>query len=210
VASLPALWWSCGRGCHLSRALHPGSLDPALQHATGHSDGHYLGWRRFRSVFPASSGTGACDRRTMARHLPGSGVGSSVPGSFSAPHLPQPNGRSADRGSRCPLAFHAPPGASDPSLLALFLGNVCIGVFDEAVFQHLVPFANHLGYPETAATSALGLAAILLLVGQIFGGSLSDRVGRERAASAASAFPAAGLLLLLGLAGPTTWALSGL
>jgi MFS family permease len=91
----------------------------------------------------------------------------------------------------------------------LFLGNVCIGVFDEAVFQHLVPFANHLGYPETAATSALGLAAILLLVGQIFGGNLSDHVGRERTASAASALTAAGLLLLLGLSGPTTWGLSG-
>lgn len=55
----------------------------------------------------------------------------------------------------------------------------------------------------------MGLASLLYLVGQVSGGSLSDRIGREGAVIGASALTVAGLLLLLGLAGSTTWGLSG-
>ncbi len=90
----------------------------------------------------------------------------------------------------------------------LFLGNIFVGVFDEAVYQHLVPFAVHLGYAEMVAASSLGLASVLYLVGQVVGGSLSDHIGRESVVAGASALTAVSLLWLLGLSGrPTVWGL---
>jgi len=89
----------------------------------------------------------------------------------------------------------------------LFLGNIFVGIFDEAVYQHLVPFAVHLGYAEMVAASSLGLASLLYLVGQVAGGSLSDRIGRESVVAGASALTMVSLLWLLGLSVPTTWGL---
>jgi len=91
----------------------------------------------------------------------------------------------------------------------LFLGNIFVGIFDEAVYQHLVPFAVHLGYPEMAAASALGLASLLYIVGQVGGGSLSDRIGREGVVVGASILTVVGLLVLLGPSGAMGWGLPG-
>lgn len=89
----------------------------------------------------------------------------------------------------------------------LFLGNVFVGIFDEAVYQHLVPFAIHLDYPEMVAASTLGLASVLYLVGQVVGGTLSDRIGRESVVASASILTVISLLWLLSLSGPTVWGL---
>ncbi len=89
----------------------------------------------------------------------------------------------------------------------LFLGNVFVGVFDEAIAQHLVPFALHVGYAEMVAASSLGLASALYVVGQVLGGSLSDRIGREGVVTGASILTVLSLLWVLQLSGATVWAL---
>ena len=93
-------------------------------------------------------------------------------------------------------------GLATPTFRLLLLGNIMIGIFNEAVYQHAIPHATHLGYPGMAAASALGLASVLYVAGQILGGSLSDRVGRETTTTGASVLVVVGLLLLLGLPGP--------
>lgn len=93
----------------------------------------------------------------------------------------------------------------------LFLGNIFIGVFDEAMSQHLIPFAIQVGYVEMTATSALGLANLLYIVGQIVGGHLSDRFGRESVVIIASLITLLSLILLLTLTSPVTnylWAIT--
>lgn len=95
---------------------------------------------------------------------------------------------------------------ASPTFWLLFLGNLLVGIFDEAVYQHSVPFARHLGYSGMAAASALSLASFLYIPGQIVGGMLSDRLGREKVTTGACALVVAGTLLLLGLAGlPPAW-----
>lgn len=89
----------------------------------------------------------------------------------------------------------------------LFLGNIFVGVFDEAIAQHLVPFALHVGYAEMVAASSLGLASAVYVVGQVLGGSLSDRIGRESVVAGASTLTVISLFWVLQLSAPTTWAL---
>lgn len=81
----------------------------------------------------------------------------------------------------------------------LFLGNVFIGIFDEAISQHFIPFAIQVGYAELAAASALGLSSLLYVIGQIAGGVLSDRFGSEGVVTVASIITILSLLMLLTL-----------
>lgn len=81
----------------------------------------------------------------------------------------------------------------------LFLGNIFIGVFDEVVSQHFIPFAIQAGYAEIAAASALGLSSLLYVIGQMAGGMLSDRFGCEGIVTAASIITILSLLMLLAL-----------
>ena len=76
----------------------------------------------------------------------------------------------------------------------LFLGNLCVGVLDEAIYQHLIPHAQAVGYSPMVAATIMSLVSALYLVGQLAGGLLSDRYGREWIITAS------GLASLLGIA----------
>lgn len=95
----------------------------------------------------------------------------------------------------------------------LFLGNTFIGVFDEAVSQHFIPFAIQAGYAEMVAASALGLVSLLYILGQMIGGMLSDRYGREGVVITASILTILSLLFLITLTPsrvPYLWMIMGL
>ena len=94
-----------------------------------------------------------------------------------------------------------------PAFWLLFIGNAFVGVFDEAVYQHLVPFAMGLGFLPVLASLALGVASVSYVVGQAIGGALSDRLGREAVVAGASAITVASLAWLLLLRSPQPIAL---
>lgn len=114
-----------------------------------------------------------------------------------------------------PVAPAVPGGAARWRLLAmpafwlLLVGNAMVGIYDEAVYQHLVPFAVEMGHAEMDAAAALGLASIMYLAGQAAGGALSDVIGRRPVALGASGLTAAGLFWLLRSGGPEGWQLAG-
>lgn len=124
-------------------------------------------------------------------------IGSLIP-LVSATLHPGPDESHAVEHSKALFSFRL-RGLSTSAFWLLFLGNLLIGIFDEAVYQHAVPYARYLGYSGMAAASAIGLASILYVPGQILGGSLSDRLGREVITTGACALMVTGLSLLLGL-----------
>jgi len=72
-----------------------------------------------------------------------------------------------------------------PSLLGsaifplLFLGGIAIGVMDEALYQHLVPYLTATGFDTRFAALALGGLSLGYVGGQGLGGLASDRWGRR-------------------------------
>jgi MFS family permease len=67
----------------------------------------------------------------------------------------------------------------------LFGGAVAVGVIDEGVFQTFLPHATRQGVPEALAAQGLGLYSVSYIVGQLAGGTFSDRLGRRSVGLAA-------------------------
>jgi MFS family permease len=61
----------------------------------------------------------------------------------------------------------------------LFGGAIAIGVFDEGTFQSFLPHVTGRGVAPALAAAALGGQALAYVVGQVVGGGLSDRYGRQ-------------------------------
>ncbi len=74
----------------------------------------------------------------------------------------------------------------------LFLGGIAVGVMDEALYQHLVPYLTSIGFETNFASLALSALSLGYVAGQGLGGLASDRWGRR----------------LIGLAGAGSFALA--
>lgn len=64
------------------------------------------------------------------------------------------------------------------AFVLLFIGGIMVGLVDEAMYQHLVPHLTAVGLSATYAGTILGCASLGYMIGQIIGGTLSDRWGR--------------------------------
>lgn len=73
----------------------------------------------------------------------------------------------------------------------------CNGVFINMLLVHQVAHVVDAGFSTMLAASALGLVGLIGSAGGIFGGLLSDRIGRERAYTLGSTVAVVGILLLL-------------
>lgn len=79
-----------------------------------------------------------------------------------------------------------PVGISPPALRLLgsavfsllFLGGIAVGIMDEALYQHLVPYLTAAGFDKRFAALALGGVSLGFVAGQGLGGLASDRWGR--------------------------------
>jgi MFS family permease len=87
------------------------------------------------------------------------------------------------------------------TFLLLFIGGVMIGLFDEVVYQHLVPHLQASGLTAALAATILGCASVGYMSGQVIGGSLSDRRGRWAVGAVAALVTGVGLGMF-GLAVP--------
>jgi MFS transporter, OFA family, oxalate/formate antiporter len=105
----------------------------------------------------------------------------------------------------------APAGDADLSwgsllrsrtFLLLFAGGIMVGLFDEALYQHLVPHLRAIGLSAALAGTILGCASLGYIAGQVIGGSLSDRWGRWIIGAVAALVASAGLVVF-GFADPT-------
>ncbi len=85
--------------------------------------------------------------------------------------------------------------------LALFAGGVMIGLFDEALYQHLVPHLRAIGFSAALAGTILGCASLGYMSGQVIGGSLSDRWGRWPIGASAVLLAGTGMMVF-GVANP--------
>jgi MFS family permease len=82
-----------------------------------------------------------------------------------------------------------------PVFLLLFGGGVMIGLFDEALYQHLAPHLRALGFTAAYTGTALLCASLGYMGGQLVGGSLSDRLGRWGVGVIAALLAGAGLVV---------------
>ena len=119
----------------------------------------------------------------------------SAPGAVSAGFEPLPAGSNlAGSGSR----WSVRRAIRTRRFVALFLGALAIGAFDEGVLQSFVPHAARAGFGADFAASALGAQSLAYVGGQVIGGALSDRMGRRAVGVVALAFVAGGVLLAFG------------
>jgi MFS family permease len=77
----------------------------------------------------------------------------------------------------------------------MFIGGVCIGLFDEAMYQHLVPHLMAGGFSAGYAGMMLSATSFGYMLGQVLGGSLSDRWGRWRIGLGAALLSGLGLVI---------------
>jgi len=119
----------------------------------------------------------------------------SAPGAVSAGFEPLPAGSNiSGSGSR----WSVRRAVRTRRFVALFLGALAIGAFDEGVLQGFVPHAALAGFGTDFAASALGLQSLAYVGGQVIGGALSDRLGRRTVGVVALLFVAGGVLLAFG------------
>ncbi len=145
-------------------------------------------------------GTGTTRARETEQGAAATGLHeTSAPGAVSAGFEPLP--------ARHGTAHASAPASGRSSVrravrtrrfVALFLGAVAIGAFDEGVLQAFVPHAARAGFGADFAASALGLQSLAYVGGQVIGGALSDRLGRRTVGIVALAFVAGGVLLAFG------------
>ena len=86
----------------------------------------------------------------------------------------------------------------------LFLGALAIGAFDEGVLQAFLPNAVGAGIGQGVAATALGLQSLAYVFGQLAGGWLSDRVGRQPVGLGAAVLVVGGVVAALALAPVST------
>jgi MFS family permease len=118
----------------------------------------------------------------------------SAPGAVSAGFEPLPAGSAHATGIRSGVRR----AIRTRRFVALFLGAVAIGAFDEGVLQGFVPHAARAGFGADFAASALGAQSLGYVAGQVVGGALSDRFGRRPIGYIALLFVAGGVLLAFG------------
>ena len=107
-----------------------------------------------------------------------------------------------------PSAEHegARPVAAGPSLTqamrsyrfwTLSVVGITSGLGFSALLVHVVAYITDMGYPRLFAAAIFGMTAIFRSGGGIFGGFISDRIGRESAYTAFSLLSIAGTLALI-------------
>jgi len=127
------------------------------------------GWREtFLAMAAVATVTGAASTRLLARNP------------ASAEH---------DVRHRTQLLPHLRSSA----FLLLFAGGIGIGFFDEAVYQHLVPYLRTRGVAVGLAAATLAVVSGGYLAGQFLGGAASDRWGRWPTGAAAAGSAAGGI-----------------
>jgi MFS family permease len=84
--------------------------------------------------------------------------------------------------------------ASRP-FVVLFAGGIAIGVVDEAVYQHLVPYLTDTGLGSTRAGTVLAAISAVYMLGQIGGGMGADRFGSMRVGLLTAVAAGGGLLV---------------
>jgi MFS family permease len=77
----------------------------------------------------------------------------------------------------------------------LFGGAAAIGVFDEGMFQSFLPHVVNRGVAPGLAAAALGGQALAYVVGQVVGGAMSDRHGRQVVGQGAIVLIVVGVIL---------------
>ena len=149
-------------------------------------------------LVPAAGGGGAGSTRQKETEQAAGAAGlheTSAPGAVSAGFEPLPAGSNlAGSGSR----WSVRRAIRTRRFVALFLGALAIGAFDEGVLQAFVPHAARAGFGADFAASALGAQSLAYVGGQVIGGALSDRMGRRTVGVVALAFVAGGVLLAFG------------
>lgn len=84
----------------------------------------------------------------------------------------------------------------------LWFVYMCTGLGSFFVSLHQLAFAVQMGFDPLYAATVLGTGAVLALPGVILTGSISDYIGRERAALLAYAISIAGVICALLIEGP--------
>lgn len=118
----------------------------------------------------------------------------SAPGAVSAGFEPLPAGSGAAGAGRGSVRRTV----RTRRFWALFAGAAAIGAFDEGVIQAFVPHAVRAGFGVDFAASALGVQSLAYVVGQVIGGSLSDRLGRRGVGVVSAGLVGGGVLLAFG------------
>ena len=83
-------------------------------------------------------------------------------------------------GQTSPPGWHLSPGTPAARLggfRLLFLGGIAVGIMDEALDQHLVPYLTAAGFDTRFAALALGSVSLGFVAGQRLGGLAADRWG---------------------------------
>jgi MFS family permease len=123
--------------------------------------------------------------------------------------VPSPAGSS----TRSPVTHQPGATAAGPVrtiLLAGFcVGNVCIALYDESVYQHAYAYGRSLGLSRVAATGILSATSTTYIVGGVCGGALSDGLGRRPVLVGAALGSAAALLGLAHSSAETAWLWGG-
>jgi MFS family permease len=83
----------------------------------------------------------------------------------------------------------------------LFAGAAAIGVFDEGMFQSFLPHVVNRDVAPGLAAAALGGQALAYVVGQVVGGALSDRHGRQVVGQAAIGLVVVGVIMAFAASG---------
>jgi MFS family permease len=79
-------------------------------------------------------------------------------------------------------------------IVGFFIGNALMGVFDETIYQHGLGHAVAVGLSGRDAATLIGVVSIGMTVGMLFGGPLSDTVGRQTVLVGAALVTALALL----------------
>ena len=148
------------------------------------------------AVLVPARGTGATRARETEQSAAATGLHeTSAPGAVSAGFEPLPARHGTALASGRSSVHRA---VRTRRFVALFLGAVAIGAFDEGVLQGFVPHAARVGFGADFAASALGVQSLAYVGGQVIGGALSDRLGRRTVGIVALAFVGGGVLLAFG------------